>query len=117
DCPDAEALLVYTITSTYDLQSFNPDTGQFRTIGHISCTAPSGQSPFSMAVDRTGVAYVLFTDNLIYRVSTATAACIGTSYASGQSGFLRFGMGFATDTNGPTETLYVSGDDNQGNQS
>src|SRR6185369_6346022 len=37
DCPDAETLLVYTITDSYDLQSFDPDTGQFRFIGKISC--------------------------------------------------------------------------------
>src|SRR5690348_8965521 len=29
DCPDADSTLVYTITSSFDLQSFNPDTGQF----------------------------------------------------------------------------------------
>src|SRR5689334_14842787 len=28
DCPDASALLIYTITESYELQSFNPDTGQ-----------------------------------------------------------------------------------------
>jgi len=116
DCPDAEAQLIYTITSTYELQSFNPDTGQFRLIGRIACPAPPGESPFSMAVDRTGVAYVLFTDERIYRVSTATAACIATPYAPRQSNFARFGMGFATNSVGPTETLYVAGDDNQNNQ-
>jgi hypothetical protein len=115
DCPDAEATLVYTITNSYDLQSFNPDTGQFKLIGNIKCPAAPGRTPFSMAVDRKGVAYVLFTDNRLYRVSTATAACISTPYTPGQSGFLRFGMGFATNSIGPTETLFVAGDDNQDN--
>ncbi|MDF2696558.1 MAG: hypothetical protein K0S65_4941, partial [Labilithrix sp.] len=120
DCPDADSTLVYTITSTYDLQSFNPDTGQFRNIGSINCPAGldpntgTAATPFSMAVDRKGVAYVLFTDERIYRVSTATAACIATSYTPGQSGFQRFGMGFATDSVGPTETLFIAGDDNNG---
>jgi hypothetical protein len=122
DCPDADAMLIYTITSTNDLQSFNPDTGQFRLIGQLNCPAGADTNdpqrkatPFSMAVDRKGVAYVLFTDEHIYRVSTATAACIATSYAPGQSGFKRFGMGFATNSVGPIETLFVAGDDNQGN--
>lgn len=109
DCPDADAQLVYTITSTYDLQSFNPDTGQFRLIGSISCPAPAGATPFSMAVDRRGIAYVLFTNEELFRVSTATAACISTPYTPRQSNFGLFGMGFATNSVGPTETLFVAG--------
>lgn len=108
-CPDADALLVYTITSTYDLQSFDPATGQFSLIGRISCPAPSDATPFSMAVDRKGIAYVLFTDERIYRVSTGSGACIATSYVPRQQNFGRFGMGFATDSVGPTETLFVAG--------
>jgi hypothetical protein len=116
DCPDSDALLVYVISSDYRLQSFNPDNGQFRTIGNIACPAPPGETPFSMAVDRKGTAYILFTDENIYRVSTATGACIGTSYVPRQSNFARFGMGFATnDIFGPSEKLYVAGDpDNVG---
>jgi hypothetical protein len=115
DCPDADATLIYTITSTFDLQSFNPATGLFKTIGSIQCPARRGETPFSMAVDRRGVAYVLFTDNRLYRVSTATAACISTPYVPGQSSFLRFGMGFTTTGAGPAEALFVAGDDNQAN--
>mgnify|MGYP001114356865 CR=1 FL=1 len=113
DCPDADATLIYTITQSYELQSYNPATGQFRLIGRIACPAGSGDTPFSMAVDRRGVAYVLFTNERIYRVSTATAACIETPYVPRQSNFARFGMGFATNDIGPTETLFVAGDDNQ----
>ncbi len=109
DCPDADATLVYTITSDYRLQSFNPANGQFKSIGNISCPATGGATPFSMAVDRKGVAYILFTDNRLYRVSTATAACIGTSYVPNQAGYRKFGMGFATNAIGPTETLFVAG--------
>jgi hypothetical protein len=113
DCPDANALLVYTMTVDGDLQSFNPDNGQFRNIGRIACPLGSvaGNTPFSMAVDRAGIAYVLFRDSRLYRVSTLNAACISTSYINGQSGFQLFGMGFATNAGGPTETLYVAGDD------
>jgi hypothetical protein len=68
-----------------------------------------------MAVDRKGVAYILFTDEKIYRVSTATGACIATPYTPRQSNFGLFGMGFATDSIGPTEVLYVAGDDQQRN--
>jgi len=121
DCPDADSTLVYTITNTFELQSFNPDNGQFRLIGRIACPAGTepgtGQpgTPFSMAVDRRGVAYILFTDERLYRVSTLTGACIGTSYVPRQQNFRLFGMGFATNSVGPTETLFIAGDDNQNN--
>lgn len=115
DCPDAAATLIYTITNTYELQSFNPSTGQFRLIGRIACPAPRDDTPFSMAVDRKGIAYILFTDNRLYRVSTATGACIATSYVPNQSNFGRFGMGFATNSVGPTETLFVAGENSQDN--
>ena len=117
DCPDSDTLLIYVITDKYLLQTFNPGNGQFTTISRINC--PAGQDtedptkpaqPFSMAVDRRGTAYILFTDNLLYRVSTATGACIGTSYRRGQVGFERFGMGFATNTSGLNEKLFVAGD-------
>jgi hypothetical protein len=113
DCPDADALLIYTITEAYSLQSFNPATGQFKNIGRIACPVPdpsdTTDTPFSMAVDRKGAAYILFRDQNLYRVSTATGACIATPYVSGQSNFKLFGMGFATNSIGPTETLYVAG--------
>jgi hypothetical protein len=119
DCPDADALLVYTITDTGSLQSFDPSSGQFRNIGRIACPTNNDSSPFSMAVDRKGAAYVLFRDGNLFRVSTASGACIATSYKPGQSGFRLFGMGFTTNAAGPTETLYVTGSqlsDDLGNQ-
>ncbi len=110
DCPDADATLVYVITEQYELFSFFPPDGSFKKIGNIACPAPSGTTPVSMAVDRKGVAYIVFNDGNLYRVSTATAACIGTSFQTGQSGFGTFGMGYATNAGGPAETLYIAGD-------
>jgi len=112
DCPDADALLIYTMTDTNELQSFDPATGQFRLISRIACPTTAGDTPFSMAVDRRGVAYVLFNQShRIFRVSTATGACIATSFAPNQHNFQHFGMGFATNAGGPSETLYVAGDE------
>lgn len=113
DCPDAAATLVYVITTDNELFSFYPPDASFRLIGRIACPAPSGTTPFSMAVDRNGVAYVTFNDGNLYRVSTLTAACTGTSFIPNQQGFGTFGMGFATRELGPDETLFVAAD-NQG---
>lgn len=109
DCPDAEATLVYVVTSENELFSFFPDDGSFKFISNIACPAPDQATPFSMAVDRRGVAYVQFTDKRLYRVSTATGACIGTSFTPDQAGFGQFGMGYATNDVGPTEFLFVAG--------
>jgi hypothetical protein len=107
DCPDAASTFVYVITSNYTLMSFYPPTATFTTIGQIVC--PSSSTPFSMAVDRTGVAYIVFQDGQLFRVSTATAACIPTPFVAGQHGFApEFGMGFSHDSTGTGETLYVA---------
>jgi hypothetical protein len=117
-CPDGEPLLVYTVGTDRTLRSFNPRTGRFRKIRTLECpTRERDDSPFSMAVDRQGVAYVLFRrSEQLFRVSTATGACTETParYVPRQFGFGLFGMGFATNAGGPTETLYVAGEGTQG---
>ncbi len=116
DCPDAASTLIYVITEKYTLLSFYPPTGTFTTINTITCnTSTPGATPFSMAVDRTGIAYTIFNDGELFRVSTATAACQPTPFVSGQQGFAaEFGMAFSHDAVGMGETLYVaSGSDTQ----
>jgi hypothetical protein len=119
DCPNSESTFIYVVTQQFELLSFYPPTTQFRSIGNLNCpTHGMSASPFSMAVDRTGVAYVLFgedpaadgafTNGELFRVSTATAACQATGFASGQGGFsATFGMGYSGNNDG-TETLYVA---------
>ncbi len=106
DCPDADATLVYVIGDDNRLYSFYPPTLSFVPIGKIAC--PSGSGPYSMAVDRKGKAYVVFTDGNLFRVSTATAACDATSFRADQLGFHTFGMGFVSNTGGSAETLFVA---------
>jgi hypothetical protein len=123
DCPDAAATLIYVVASSNELYSFYPPDGTFKRIGLLACPGPG--TPFSMAVDRKGVAYVVFQndrqnrdgtttplpgDGDLFRVSTATAACIGTPYQAGQQGIYTFGMTFASNTNGPEETLFIAPD-------
>src|ERR1019366_5873324 len=59
-CPDAGSTLVYVITSQNVLLSFYPPTAAFTTIGTIACPVTPVDTPFSMAVDHNGVAYVAF---------------------------------------------------------
>ncbi|MGD0674891.1 MAG: hypothetical protein ABSC94_05695 [Polyangiaceae bacterium] len=123
-CPDAGGTLIYLVSESSALLSFDPVSWTFSRIGSISCPtvgpAPgvatncqgppgSAPTPFSMAVDRTGIAYMEFCDGELFRVSTANAACEATGFVAGQQGFATvFGMGFVQDTTDPNETLFVA---------
>ncbi len=104
-----ETQYVYLLTSDNKLFKFDPPSLAFAQIGIINCPNANFASPFSMAVSRDAVAYVVFTDGSLYKVNTTTAQCTATSFVPGQHGFLTFGMGFSTNAPGSTdETLYVS---------
>jgi hypothetical protein len=110
-CPDAAATLIYVIGESNTLYAFDPSTGQFPPIGPISCDDPS--DPFSMAVDREGIAYTVFSSGRLYRVSTKSAHCERTAYNAAANGDLTFGMGFVAnvgDGGDAGETLFVSKD-------
>ncbi len=107
DCADAGVTYIYLMTDQRELLSFYPPTGAFTTIGTIACPANFGETPFSMAVNRAGVAYVLFTDGSLFQVSTRSALCNSTPFLVGQHGFVTFGMGFASNPKDAGETLYV----------
>ncbi len=117
-CPDAGSTVIYVITTQGVLLSFYPPTGTFTTIGTVTCPSPAGDEPFSMAVSRTGVAYIVYTPSgTLYRVSTKTAQCGPTAFVPGNSGFPTvFGMGFSADVGDAGlgaeagETLYLAGD-------
>ena len=116
-CSDA-AKLIYVVDENNKLAQFNPSTKMFTQLGTINC--PAGQDsmgdpaqPFSMAVDRTAQAYVLFSDDKIYKVDTTQASlpCTATTWKSSTSPVLQeFGMGYSTDTaGGTTDTLFIAG--------
>jgi hypothetical protein len=107
-CSDA-AKVVYVVDSDNTLYTFDPPTKAFEVVGVVNCG--NGSSPYSMAVTREAVAYVLFQNGDIFEVSTADASCTATPYVTGQAGFGVFGMGYASDGEGSTEeTLYVAND-------
>jgi hypothetical protein len=117
-CPDAAATLIYVIGSSSELYSFDPAVGTFTPIGPIDCPDSIG-SPFSMAVDREGIAYVIFASTTtgegtgLFRVSTKTAACTPTTYNAAANGNITFGMGFVANVGEGSdggETLYISKD-------
>jgi len=108
DCPDADSTFIYVVTDTNELLSFYPPTASFKTVGLLNCPATLNATPFSMAVDRKGAAYVVYSDGNLFKVSTKDASCQKTAFLANQGDFSQFGMGFATIGVGPAEELFVA---------
>src|SRR6516225_3440690 len=107
-CSEA-AKLVYVLSEENGLYSFSPPTLAFQKIGDLACPAAAGALPYSMAVDRSGTAWVLYDDTSLFHVSTKDASCTPTAFVAGNAAFPQFGMGFVADAPGsPSETLYVA---------
>ena len=116
--------LVYVVDEQNDFMSFDPRLlpgNPFTKIGTLSCPTQGASiqsgggavMPFSMSVDRDGVAWVLYTSGEVFNVDLTTAACTATSWVPQAGGMKLFGMGFSTDMpNGNTEQLYIAGGGN-----
>jgi len=111
DCEETSDL-IYVIERDYDvIYLFDPTTESFSEVGELDCSMWG--SPNSMAVARDGVAYVRYSDNVVYEVDLETMDCVETSYSGGAFG--AFGMGYATDEAGSwRDRLYVANADSVG---
>jgi hypothetical protein len=101
---DERAEYVYVIDRSNTLARFDPATLTFTNVGVIPCA--SGNRPFSMSVDQSANAWVLFNDGNIRLVSTLDASCGAEAFPLAAP-FERFGMGFSAD--GSSELLFISG--------
>jgi len=123
NCDASGTELVYVVDDSSNFLSFDPSKlvpgGEpFSLIGTLNCPAGTAlgvggaATPFSMSVDRTGTAWVLYNSGEIFHVSTTDASCQATSWQVGTNGFELFGMGFVSDSPGSdAETLFISGGD------
>lgn len=115
-CPP-EARPVYVVEAELEdpfaqgkLVRWNAVEQTFTEIGELDCPTFEGNTPFSMSVDRDGVAWVLYQSGDVFNVSTTDASCTSTSFQAGQRGFEVFGMGFVLNSpNTQAETLYIAG--------
>lgn len=116
-CPP-EAKLVYTVDSDNTFSSFDPKAlktsgSPWHDLGTLNCPA-GGAAPFSMSVDRSATAWILFDDGALFKVSTASLACTKTAYTP-KTGLELFGMGFVSDAPGSLmEKLYIAGSPDPG---
>jgi len=101
------ATRIFVISESEDLLSFHPATSSFTKVGTIKCPGTTSY-PNSMAVARSGMAYVGFVDGSLYRVRTTTASCQATSFVVDQDGFSEFGMGYVRNDLPDGETLFVA---------
>jgi hypothetical protein len=113
ECADAGTQYIYLITQENELFSFYPPDGTLNDIGPINC--PSGSTPFSMGVNRAGIAYSVFSDGNLFTFSTAHPdQCQATPYVPTKIGNGNtFGMGFSADVADGGESLYIASDDPQ----
>jgi hypothetical protein len=116
---DDSTKLVYLLDADNSLWSFKPNQtditlSKLTLIGPLTCSTT--MQPNSMAVDRTGTAWVEYvpmdetdtTHDQLFKVNVTTAACTATSYATGAFG-TRYGMGFVADAPMSTaESLFVA---------
>jgi len=113
--------LVYVVDEMNDFMSFDPrklPSNPFTVIGKLDCphngvsiqTDNTMAMPFSMSVDRDGVAWVLFTTGELFKVSLQNASCTKANNTIGAGAMSLFGMGFSVDAPmADTEKLYLAG--------
>jgi hypothetical protein len=110
-CADAGTQVIYVITQLRNLVAYDPPSNTFRLVGAIQCPGTS-DTPFSMAVDRSGNAYTVYGSGEFFELhpSANGVACTRVAFSVGDSGISpTFGMGFAADAVGGGETLYIAG--------
>jgi hypothetical protein len=101
-----EASLIYVATEEKELYSFDPTTNTFTLLWDIDCA--SGSYVNSMAVDRSGNAWVNYGDGSLWEVPIKTGKCTSTGFMVDQQGVGLFGMGFASKSPGSNdETLFI----------
>jgi len=109
-CEDDSTKLIYLVDTSNDFMSFDPRLlpgNPIKVVGKLKCG--HWGSPFSMSVDRNGIAWVVYDNGEMFKVNITDAKCEPSGYVAGSSGSTTFGMGFVTDTSGgDAEKLYIA---------
>lgn len=98
---------IYTVDRNGIFSRFDPSALTSTPVGTLSCM--NGTMPFSMNLDQTATAWVVFDDGRLHQVDVTTAACTSTSFVPNQNGFSGFGMGSVFDATTGKDTLYIAG--------
>lgn len=102
---------IYTVDNDGRFSRFDPLTLAYVDIAQLRC--PTSSSPFSMNLDQSGIAWIIFADAQLFRVDATTGACTATAYQPNQQGFSTYGMGSAFDSRTGVDTLYLAAPDSR----
>ena len=107
-CAVKDVELIYVVDWDNNLSSFDPRKlpgDPFTKIGKLTCEGVD--KPYTMAIDRHGIAWVAYGNRNLYRVRITDARCAAGVGVTGNPDI--HGMGFAKDaTSEDAETLYVA---------
>jgi hypothetical protein len=110
-CPCAAGTeLVYVLSDTGSLWSFDPKSGEFAFIADIDCGGMV--DTYSMGVSRKGRAWIQYWDGDLYTVDLNDASdpvkCLDPGFVPGHPMFPQFGMAFvANSPSDPCDKLYA----------
>lgn len=103
-CADDNTKLIYIVSTSNDFLGFDPRKlpgDPIKRIGKLTCEPY--RSPFSMTIDRGGVAWVEYDDGQVFNVNLTTAECKKPPRMHAPDGV--FTMAFVAD--GDAEQLYT----------
>ena len=89
------------------LYQFNPSTFNLTSLGRLSCSNNTGDV-YSIAVQRSGIIWALFTDGKLYRYSIGLKQCSATTFAANQSSVFVFTMTFLRNVPDNSERFVIN---------
>ncbi len=112
-CDGSAAKLIYGLNgvagSSNALVAFDPRTASLRTLGEFACPLSDPYAaPWGIAVDHLGMAYVVFRDGELFKVSVADASCSPTKLRWPTDSLPSNGMSFVRSRSDDSETLYFA---------
>lgn len=110
DCACAPSLdLIHVVSGDGELWAFDPRTDEFTPRGALGCGTLTASSPFSMAVSRSGEAWISFWNGDVLVVDVDDPAdCRDPGYDPDPGAWKHFGMAFASDSAADAcDDLYV----------
>ena len=106
DCTAETKKNAYLLDNNNTIYQFNPVSLAVTPIAPFNCS--NNATLYSIAVQRTGIIWMLFDDGNISTYNIKTAQCRPTDFATNQSSFSLFSLTFLKSITDNSETLYVS---------
>ena len=101
-----ETQFVYVFTQTATIYRFDPTSLTFAELGRPNC--PTSVGPYSMAIDRYGVAWLGYRNGSVHKSPLGSLECteILLQRPAGAN-LIKFGMGFSKDESESGESLFL----------